>query len=61
MKRKFSELIEYLMRDNLFPDGAFLLTGTGIVPPDSFTLEPGDEIRIESPEIGVLTNRVVRG
>jgi 2-dehydro-3-deoxy-D-arabinonate dehydratase len=61
MKRKFSELIEYLMRDNLFPEGAFLLTGTGIVPPDSFTLEPGDEIRIESPEIGVLTNRVVRG
>jgi 2-dehydro-3-deoxy-D-arabinonate dehydratase len=61
MKRKFAELIEYLMRDNLFPDGAFLLTGTGIVPPDDFTLEPGDLIRIESPEIGVLTNRAVRG
>jgi 2-dehydro-3-deoxy-D-arabinonate dehydratase len=61
MKRRFAELIDYLMRDNLFPDGVFLLTGTGIVPPDEFTLEPGDEIRIESPEIGVLTNSVVRG
>jgi 2-dehydro-3-deoxy-D-arabinonate dehydratase len=61
MKRQFHELIEYLMRDNLFPDGAFLLTGTGIVPPDDFTLEPGDRIEIASPEIGVLRNQVVRG
>lgn len=61
MKRQFQELIEYLMRDNLFPDGAFLLTGTGIVPPDDFTLEPGDQIEIASPEIGVLRNQVVRG
>src|SRR5436190_1225767 len=48
MKRRFAELIEYLMRDNLFPDGAFLLTGTGIIPPDDFTLEPGDQIDIGS-------------
>jgi len=61
MKRRFAELIEYLMRDNLFPDGAFLLTGTGIIPPDDFTLEPGDEIEIGSAEIGVLRNEVVRG
>ena len=61
MKRRFSELIEYLMRDNLFPDGAFLLTGTGIIPPDEFTLEPGDQIDIGSPEIGILRNEVVRG
>lgn len=61
MKRRFAELIEYLMRDNLFPDGAFLLTGTGIIPPDDFTLEPGDEIEIGSAEIGVLRNQVVRG
>jgi 2-dehydro-3-deoxy-D-arabinonate dehydratase len=61
MKRRFEELIGYLMRDNLFPEGAFLLTGTGIVPPDDFTLEPGDRIEIASPEIGVLRNQVVRG
>jgi 2-dehydro-3-deoxy-D-arabinonate dehydratase len=60
MKRQFTDLIEYLIRDNLFPDGAFLLTGTGIVPPDDFTLEPGDQITIECPEIGSLSNRVVR-
>jgi 2-dehydro-3-deoxy-D-arabinonate dehydratase len=61
MKRQFSELIEYLYRDNLFPDGVFLLTGTGIVPPDEFTLEPEDEIEMACPEIGLLSNRVVRG
>jgi 2-dehydro-3-deoxy-D-arabinonate dehydratase len=61
MKRQFRELIDYLMRDNLFPDGAFLLTGTGIVPPDDFTLEPGDQVLIASPEIGVLSNQVVQG
>lgn len=61
MKRRFEELIAYLMRDNLFPEGAFMLTGTGIVPPDDFTLEPGDRVEIESPEIGVLRNQVVQG
>ncbi len=61
MKRRFNDLIEYLTRDNLFLDGAFLLTGTGIVPNDDFTLQPGDVIAIHSPEIGTLTNRVVRG
>jgi 2-dehydro-3-deoxy-D-arabinonate dehydratase len=61
MKRRFAELIDYLMRDNLFPDGAFMLTGTGIIPPDEFTLEAGDQIEIGSPEIGILRNQVVRG
>lgn len=61
MKRRFRELIGHLMRDNLFPDGAFLMTGTGIVPPDDFTLEPGDRIEISSLEIGTLRNSVVRG
>jgi 2-dehydro-3-deoxy-D-arabinonate dehydratase len=61
MKRSFRDLVSYVMHDNLFPDGVFLLTGTGIVPPDDFTLEPGDWIRIHSPEIGTLANRVVRG
>jgi 2-dehydro-3-deoxy-D-arabinonate dehydratase len=61
MKRRFDELVAYLGRENLFPDGAFLLTGTGIVPPDSFTLQAGDVVRIEVPGIGTLCNPVVQG
>ena len=58
MKRNPTELVEYLYRDNVFPNGAYLLTGTGIVPPDSFTLHQGDEIRITIDGIGTLTNFV---
>ena len=58
MKRDFGTLVEYLFRDNLFPNGCFLLTGTGIVPPDSFTIHSGDEIRITIEEIGTLLNFV---
>jgi 2-dehydro-3-deoxy-D-arabinonate dehydratase len=58
MKRQPAELVEYLMRDNIFPAGCILLTGTGIVPPDSFTLQTGDEIRIQIDRIGELENRV---
>lgn len=58
MKRKPEELAEYLYRASTFPQGCFLLTGTGIVPPDSFTLRPGDEIRITIPPIGTLVNTV---
>jgi len=58
MKRKPQELVEYLYRNNSFPHGCFLLTGTGVVPPDSFTLKPGDEIRITIPPIGTLVNVV---
>jgi 2-dehydro-3-deoxy-D-arabinonate dehydratase len=58
MKRKPEELVEYLYRNNSFPNGSFLLTGTGVVPPDSFTLQVDDEIRINIPPIGVLVNRV---
>jgi len=58
MKRKPETLIEYLFRENSFPNGCFLLTGTGIVPPDSFTLERGDRIRISIDEIGTLENTV---
>ncbi|HWE36854.1 MAG TPA: fumarylacetoacetate hydrolase family protein [Isosphaeraceae bacterium] len=61
MARRFDELIEWLGRDNLFPDGAFLLTGTGIVPPDDFTLRPGDLVHIAIDGIGTLINPVVRG
>ena len=58
MKREPKELVEYLYRATSFPHGCFLLTGTGIVPPDSFTLKHGDEIRITIPPIGMLTNVV---
>jgi 2-dehydro-3-deoxy-D-arabinonate dehydratase len=58
MKRKPEELAEYLYGQSTFPQGCLLLTGTGIVPPDSFTLEQGDEIRITIPPIGTLVNTV---
>lgn len=58
MKRRPQELVHYLYRDQTFPHGAFLLTGTGIVPPDSFTLERGDVIRISIDGIGTLENPV---
>jgi 2-dehydro-3-deoxy-D-arabinonate dehydratase len=58
MKRDVKTLIDYLYRDNSFPNGCFLLTGTGIVPPDSFTLLHGDEIRITIDPIGTLVNFV---
>ncbi|HEU5233235.1 MAG TPA: fumarylacetoacetate hydrolase family protein [Terriglobales bacterium] len=58
MKRDIKTLVDYLYRDNSFPNGCFLLTGTGIVPPDSFTLLCGDEIRITIEPIGTLANVV---
>jgi 2-dehydro-3-deoxy-D-arabinonate dehydratase len=58
LKRDPSTLVEYLFRDQTFPHGCFLLTGTGIVPPDSFTLQSNDEIRIEIDGIGTLSNTV---
>jgi 2-dehydro-3-deoxy-D-arabinonate dehydratase len=61
LKRRPEELVEYLFRDNFFPQGCFLLTGTGIVPPDDFTLRVGDEIRITIEPIGTLVNHVVQG
>jgi 2-dehydro-3-deoxy-D-arabinonate dehydratase len=61
LKRAPSTLAEYLFRDNSFPFGAFLLTGTGIVPPDSFALAAGDRIRIIIDPIGTLENDVVQG
>ena len=59
--RDFEELIDWLGRDNRFPDGAILLTGTGIVPPDEFSLRPGDRVRIAIDGIGTLVNPVVQG
>jgi 2-dehydro-3-deoxy-D-arabinonate dehydratase len=61
MKRRPEELVEYLYRDQSFRAGCLLFTGTGIVPPDSFTLERGDTIRIGIEGIGVLVNRVGPG
>jgi 2-dehydro-3-deoxy-D-arabinonate dehydratase len=58
LKREPASLVHYLYRDNVFPNGCFLLTGTGIVPPDSFTLAQGDEIRIAIAGIGTLVNSV---
>ena len=58
IKRSFTDLAEYLFRDNSFPQGTFLFTGTGTVPPDAFTLQCGDEIRITIEPIGTLVNPV---
>ncbi|HTS36986.1 MAG TPA: fumarylacetoacetate hydrolase family protein [Candidatus Solibacter sp.] len=58
MKRDFATLVQYLYRDNIFPNGCVLLSGTGIVPPDTFTLQSGDEIRISIDGIGMLVNTV---
>jgi 2-dehydro-3-deoxy-D-arabinonate dehydratase len=58
IKRGFESLVEYLFRDNSFPNGCFLLTGTGIVPPDDFTLHSGDTIQITVEPIGTLVNSV---
>jgi 2-dehydro-3-deoxy-D-arabinonate dehydratase len=60
MKRKHTELVEYLFRETSFPYGTFLMTGTGIVPPDSFTLSVGDEVVITIDEIGTLRNIVTQ-
>ena len=58
IKRTFSELGAFLFRSQKFPHGVALSTGTGIIPPDDFTLRVGDWIRIEIPGIGVLENSV---
>jgi 2-dehydro-3-deoxy-D-arabinonate dehydratase len=58
MKRGFEDLVSWLGRDNTFPNGAILLTGTGIVPPDDFTLAAGDAVHIDVTGIGRLSNVV---
>jgi 2-dehydro-3-deoxy-D-arabinonate dehydratase len=60
MRRTFDELVKWLLVDNPVPAGSILLTGTGLVPPDSFTLQPGHFVEIHVPEIGTLVNPVVR-
>lgn len=58
IKRTFAELVEYLFRSQKFPHGAVLLTGTGIVPPDGFTLAANDVVKINISGIGTLENPV---
>ena len=58
IKRPFNELVDYLFRSQTFPNGAVLLTGAGVVPPDSFTLEARDAVRITISGIGTLENPV---
>lgn len=58
LKRTPQELVEYLYRETSFPNGCFLLTGTGIVPPSTFTLQSGDEISITIDGVGTLVNTV---
>jgi len=60
LKRPIEELAEYLFRENSFPFGVFLMTGTGIIPPDEFTLQAGDKVRITIDPIGTLENEVVQ-
>jgi 2-dehydro-3-deoxy-D-arabinonate dehydratase len=60
IKRSFKELISFLFRSQEFPHGAVLLTGTGVVPQDHFTLEEKDVVRIEITGIGILENPVIR-
>ncbi len=58
MRRRPLDLVAWLGRDSTFPDGAFLFTGTGIVPPDDFTVRAGDLIHIDIAGVGRLTNPV---
>jgi 2-dehydro-3-deoxy-D-arabinonate dehydratase len=58
MQRSFEELADWLVRENPVPAGSVLLTGTGLVPPNDFTLEPGHVVDIHVPGIGTLRNTV---
>jgi 2-dehydro-3-deoxy-D-arabinonate dehydratase len=58
IKRPLPSLADWLFRENRFPHGCYLMTGTGIVPPDQFTLQRDDEIRITIGTVGTLVNRV---
>lgn len=60
MARGFEELVGWLTRENDIPAGAFLMTGTGVVPPDDFTLKDGDAVSISITGIGTLENPVVQ-
>jgi len=58
IKRKLTDLVSYVFRENTFPYGCLIMTGTGIVPPNDFTLQKDDEIIIHIQLIGTLLNTV---
>ena len=60
LARTFKDLVSWLYRENDYPTGTMMLTGTGVVPPDNFTLENGDSVTINVTNIGELTNPVVK-
>ncbi len=60
LKRDPAELVAYLFRENPFPAGCFLMTGTGVIPPNEFTLASGDVVEITIDGIGTLSNTVVQ-
>ena len=59
MHRRLEDLADYLFRELSFPHGTLLMTGTGLVPPDDFSLEPGDRVRVTVGEVGL--ENVVEG
>ncbi len=61
MARTMEDLMEWLWRDNSFPNGVLLMTGTGVVPESDFTLRPGDRVEVSIDGIGTLSNPVVQG
>jgi 2-dehydro-3-deoxy-D-arabinonate dehydratase len=61
LKRRLDELVAYLFREDEFPDGVIVSTGTALVPDSPFTLEAGDVVEIEIDRLGLLRNPVVRG
>jgi 2-dehydro-3-deoxy-D-arabinonate dehydratase len=61
LHRRLEDLVDWLGRENRFPDGVVLLTGTGMVPPDSVALRAGDVIHISADRLGTLSNPVITG
>jgi 2-dehydro-3-deoxy-D-arabinonate dehydratase len=61
LKRRLEDLVEHLFREDDFPDGVILSTGTALVPDSPFTLQAGDVVEIEIDQLGMLRNPVVRG
>lgn len=61
LARPLEGLVEFLFRDQHFPKGVFLLTGTGIIPESDFTLQPQDQVHISVSGIGILSNEIIQG
>jgi len=61
LRRRFDDLVSYLMRADIYPDGVVLATGTCLVPPAPFSLADGDAVTVAVAGVGTLTTGVVRG